>query len=98
MGPGKIPPERTMGCKSAPMSLRRPQKVDKVRQALQDVSGGDDDDGNGGEHDPGGDESHGGRGCQRQVKERLGFDDAVVDSAVEGDVKDTKPTVKPEDP
>ena len=54
---------------------------------LQDVSGGDDDDGDGGDEDR-----------SQEVKERFGIDDTVgdVDTAVEGDVKSTEPTVKPD--
>ena len=64
---------------------------------MQDVSGGDNDDGNGDNDDgPGGDDLHGGSAKDRskEIKERFGIDDAVgdVDSAVKGDVKDAKPT------
>ena len=72
----------------------------ETREALQDVSGGDDD-ANGGDDDPGGDDSHGGRGSAKdrlkEIKKRFGIDAAVGDvgSAVEAGVKDAKPTVKP---
>ena len=59
--------------------------------------------GNGGDDDDfGGVDSHGGGGSakdrSKEIKERFGTDDEVgdVDSAVKGDVKDAKPTVKPD--
>ena len=74
----------------------------ETREALQDVSGGDDDDANGSDDDPGGNDPHSGGGStkdrSKEIKDRFGIDDTFgdVDAAVEGDVKSTEPTAKPD--
>ena len=71
----------------------------ETREALQDISGGDDNHGDGGNDDPGGNQGGGSvQDRSKEVKERFGTDDTVgdVDAAVEEDVKSTKPTATPD--